>query len=1082
MKKQFPPLLLLLFCTAVAFGQGITWGTNMTISGDADVFTNGTPVYAYDWADTNATVNGVAFAGTASANAGNVIIGGIGSNYQGFKSTAAPFADLSAAYRSILAGGEFAPDTNMTATITLNDLTPGHVYAVQLWVSDPRASGGEIGRTETVIGTNQVTLSYNIPPTPGGVGQYSIGVFTATAGTLTFSVLSNGASGSTQVNALLLSDVTATGYQPVNPAPPNAPPSAKWVHFGTNGTLVYYADNLGNRLPDFSYAGYMGGGVPLPFVPVKMTISPVSGDNTANIQDAINAVSALAPDTNGFRGAILLNPGIYTVAGTLTISAGGVVLRGSGDNTNTGTVLLVTGDSRTVITVGGTSSWEATGATYAITDPYVPLGATNVHINGGITWGTNVTISGDSDVFTNGSLLYAYDWANANVTVNGVAFTGTSSANAGNVSIGGVGSNYGGYTSSQTPFSTLSSAYRSILAGGEYGGATAATVTLNNLTSGHVYAVQVWVSDPRGGGTAGRTENVMGYNRAVLAYNVPPATGGVGQYSIGVFTADGGSQTFSIQATNSGGSTQLNALLVSDVTATGYQPVNPSPSTLLAPGDTIVIQRPQTEPWIDAIDMTNLTNPWTPGTGLCFERQITAVSSNQISFDVPLCNPIESVWTTGLVYQVTDAGRIQQDGIENLCGVGDISDYPTNILNGVFVTYQNIKNSWIRDVLMEGWGNGININDKWCTVQDCEYTNPATSSAEDAPAAYTFGGSAAMSLFQRCTSDGGYYHIMVTQGGTPGPDVFLNFNCSGTHYNGGPHQRWAAGALHDNINMAPDTEGDYTPYLAINNRGNDGSGQGWGAGFSVMYNCQVPEFYLEQPDSTTNEYNWTIGGIGSARNYSDQGIYDTLGTIVAPRSLYLEQLKERLGPAAVQNIGYPVFTISAEPTTQSVIAGNDASFTVDAVATNYFDDSSRLAVTGLPGGAGATFTSDTIRGSGQSTLTITISNSVRPGDYPLVINAIDDNLTNSTTVTLEVAPPAVPAFKSLRIFKNALVISGSNGPTNGVYFVLATTNLAAPFADWLPIATNQFDILGNFSFTNPIVPGDPEEYFLLQMP
>lgn len=1081
MKTQIYPLLFWLLSTAGGFSQGVTWGANMMVSGDADVFTNGTLVYAYDWANANASVNGVTFVGTSSANAGEVSIGGIGSNSKSFTSASPPFANLSTAYRAILSGGEYAPDTNMTATVTLSGLTARHVYAVQLWVSDPRASGGEAGRTETVTGSNQVTLSYNIPPSPGGVGQYSIGVFTATAGTLTFSVLSNGASGSTQVNALLLSDVTATGYQPVNPAPPDAPPSAQWVHFGTNGTLVYYADNLGNRLPDFSYTGYMEGGVPLPFVPVKMTISPVSGDNTANIQDAINAVSALSPDTNGFRGALLLEPGIYTVAGTLSISASGVVLRGSGDNTNTGTVLLVTGTSRTVITVGGSASWEKAGNPYAITDPYVPLGATNVHINGGITWGTNVTISGDSDVFTNGRLLYAYDWANANVTVNGVAFTGTSSANAGNVSISGIGGNYGGYTSSQAPFATLSSAYRSILAGGEYGGTTAATVTLNNLTSGHVYAVQVWVSDPRGGGTSGRTENVLGYNQATLAYNLPPTTGGVGQYSIGVFTADSGSQTFTLYATNSGGSTQINALLVSDVTATGYQTFNPSPASVLAPGDLIVIQRPQTQPWIDAIGMNTLTNPWAAGTGLCFERQITAVNGNQISFDVPLCNPIESVWTTGLVYQVTDSGRIQQDGIENLCGVGQISDYPSNILNGVFITYQNIKNAWIRNVFMAGWGNGININDKWCTVQDCEYTNPATSSAEDSPAAYTCGGSAAMSLFQRCTSDGGYYHIMVTQGGTPGPDVFLNFNCSGTHYNGGPHQRWAAGALHDNIYMAPDTEGNYTPYLAINNRGNDGSGQGWGAGFSVMYNCQVPEFELEQPDSTTNEYNWTIGGIGAARSYSDDGIYDTLGTIVAPHSLYLEQLKERLGPAAVQNIGYPVFVASVGPAAQSVMAGNRAQFTVSVDPTNYFDDTVTLAVTGLPAGTTAAFAPDSIAGSGQSVLAIEVSNSVPPGAYPLVIKAIDGNLTNSANVTLTVTTPPAPVFDLFQVLGNALVVGGSNGETNGTYCVLTTTNLALPVADWLPIATNQFGADGDFRFTNSIGSGAPREYFLLRL-
>ncbi|HEY1788043.1 MAG TPA: hypothetical protein VGJ73_07805 [Verrucomicrobiae bacterium] len=1052
----------------------------MTVSGDSDIFTNGALLYAYDWADANQTVNGIAFTGTSSADAGEAVISGLTGYYQGFNSSSQPFASLSPAYRSILTGGEFATSSSVAATVTLAGLTAGHVYAVQIWVSDPRANGGEVGRTETATSANQVTLAYNVPPSPGGVGQYSIGVFMAVSGNLTFKLQSNGSSGSTQLNALLVSDVTTTGYRPVHPASPGQAPSAQWVHFGTNGLLTYYSDNLGNHLPDFSYAGYMEGGVPLPAAPVKLTISPVAGDNTANIQDAINTVSALAPDTNGFRGAVLLNPGIYTVAGTLSISTGGVVLRGSGDNTNSGTVLLMTGTSRNVISVGGSGSWTQTGGAYSITDPYVPLGATNVHINGGITWGTNVTISTDSDVFTNGILLYAYDWANDNTTVNGVAFTGASSANPGNVSINGIGSYYGGFTSSQTPFSALSSTYRSILTGGEYGGAVVATVTLNNLTAGHAYALQVWVSDPRGGGTIGRMENALGYNQATLAYNVPPAAGGIGQYSIGVFTATGSSQTFSLSTTNSGGTTQLNALLVSDVTATGYQPVNPSATSLLSVGDTIIIQRPQTQPWINAINMNSLTNPWTPDTGLHFERQVTAISGNQITFDAPLCNPIESVWTTGLVYQVTDSKRIQQNGIESLCGVGQFSDYPSNILNGVFITYQNIRNSWIKDVLLSGWGNGISINDKWCTVQDCLYTNPATGTASAAPAAFTFGGSAAQSLFQRCTCDGGYYHIMVTQAATPGPNVFLNFNCSGTHYNGGPHQRWAAGALHDNIYMAPDSEGDYTPYLAINNRGNDGSGQGWSAGFSVMYNCVVPQFQLEQPDTTTNQYNWTIGGIGATAGYSDDGIYDTLGSIVTPHSLYLEQLRERLGPAAVENIGYAPLTLSVAPLTQSVAPGHNVSFTVNITSTNYFDDTVALSAAGMPLDASGGFSTGSISGSGTSIMTVTASNSIAPGQYTLIINARDGNLTLSTNVTLTVAAPALPIFGTVEFNGTSLVMTGSNGIPGMSYYVLSATNLALPTTNWTVLSTNAFNSFGNFSFTTTTTTA-PQQYFLLRL-
>src|SRR5581483_10372696 len=110
---------------------------------------------------------------------------------------------------------------------------------------------------------------------------------------------------------------------------------ADWVHFDNSSTLVYSNDNLGNHLIDYSYAGYQGGGVAIPTnMAVQQTITAVNGDNSANIQNAINTVGALTPDANGFRGVVLLNPGTYEMDGILTFNNNsGVVLRGSGTNT-----------------------------------------------------------------------------------------------------------------------------------------------------------------------------------------------------------------------------------------------------------------------------------------------------------------------------------------------------------------------------------------------------------------------------------------------------------------------------------------------------------------------------------------------------------------------------------------------------------------------------------------------------------------------------------------------------------------------------------------------------------------------------
>ena len=154
------------------------------------------------------------------------------------------------------------------------------------------------------------------------------------------------------------------------------------VYEGPDGHLVYetYANegqtNSVNVIPDFSRCGYMGGGVAIPDVPVATTLSPRNGDDTQMIQDAIDYVSSLSPDSNGFRGAVLLTAGRYQVSSSLTITAGGVVLRGQGQDV-LGTVLEATGAyGYNVIEVKGSGEFSAISSTIRlITSPYVPVGA-----------------------------------------------------------------------------------------------------------------------------------------------------------------------------------------------------------------------------------------------------------------------------------------------------------------------------------------------------------------------------------------------------------------------------------------------------------------------------------------------------------------------------------------------------------------------------------------------------------------------------------------------------------------------------------------------------------------------------------
>lgn len=152
-----------------------------------------------------------------------------------------------------------------------------------------------------------------------------------------------------------------------------------WVSANNQGELVYRLTDRGDRIMDFSYAGYEGGGVALPKVPTSVTVQPSGQDDTSAIQAAIDKVSAMSLQ-NGFRGAVLLAPGTYSTSQALTITTSGVVLRGSGSN-DEGTLVNLTGSPHVFLQIGNTvKKPQIAGKTVNITDSYVPSGAMQIHV------------------------------------------------------------------------------------------------------------------------------------------------------------------------------------------------------------------------------------------------------------------------------------------------------------------------------------------------------------------------------------------------------------------------------------------------------------------------------------------------------------------------------------------------------------------------------------------------------------------------------------------------------------------------------------------------------------------------------
>jgi hypothetical protein len=163
-----------------------------------------------------------------------------------------------------------------------------------------------------------------------------------------------------------------------------------WVSLDSSGRLVYRALPQGDRIVDFSYAGYMGGGVAMPRLPEVQTVVPSGADDTAAIQRAIDQVSSL-PLKDGFRGAVLLASGTFLCSATVNINASGVVLRGSGP-LSAGTTLRLTGEPHVAIAVAGKAEIQILGSVAHIVEPYVPAGARSITLDDASSFAPGDTI------------------------------------------------------------------------------------------------------------------------------------------------------------------------------------------------------------------------------------------------------------------------------------------------------------------------------------------------------------------------------------------------------------------------------------------------------------------------------------------------------------------------------------------------------------------------------------------------------------------------------------------------------------------------------------------------------------------
>ena len=398
--------------------------------------------------------------------------------------------------------------------------------------------------------------------------------------------------------------------------------------------------------------------------------------------------------------------------------------------------------------------------------------------------------------------------------------------------------------------------------------------------------------------------------------------GGAGGRAGGPGGGFGGGQPTLIRIAGASGVTmkdETKQVVTDEYVPVGARKFNVASARGFKAGDTVIVRRIGNADWVAAVGM-NGDSPqsrWQPF-NIDWDRMVTDVQGNTITMDAPITCAIEKRWGGGEIAKYEDPGRIEKVGIENLRGVSEFDptvrtreygnmDRPNYIVEEYyadenhyanFITFDNMKHGWVRNVTalhflysMVGAARGS----KWITVQDCESREPI--SRRLGARRFTFALRGQLAFVQRCHSDKGRHSFMMGQPTASG-NVYLDCKATSPYSSSEPHEQWATGGLYDNIE-APLTA-RFWKNIAI----------GWAGANTVFWNC-VGSFLVQKPPTAQNYSFGHLGVDAVVFNIplqdptKEAGHIESLDRHVMPRSLYLTQLRERLGDTAVRNVAAP---------------------------------------------------------------------------------------------------------------------------------------------------------------------------------
>jgi hypothetical protein len=383
-----------------------------------------------------------------------------------------------------------------------------------------------------------------------------------------------------------------------------------------------------------------------------------------------------------------------------------------------------------------------------------------------------------------------------------------------------------------------------------------------------------------------------------------------------------------------------------------YVPVNATSFNVATPnafktGDKIIIHRPSTDNWINELHTDHFGGgitalSWKPGQrDIYWERTITGINNNNLQLDAPLTTALDQQYGGGTVATCNWPGRIRECGVENLRCVSDYdaANPKDEAHRWMAITIENTTDAWVRQVVFEHFaGSAVMVTETGSriTVEDCKSLLPVGEiGGQRRNTFYTAG---QQTLFQRLYAEYGY-HDFVTGFCAAGPNAFVQCDAYKAYGFSGGLDSWASGVLFDMVTVNGQA-------LSFINRGQDGNGAGWNAANCVFWNCSASRIDCYQPPTAQN---WSFG---SWAQFSGDGYWGESNNTIDPRSLYYEQLKERLkedissrvqlllfesdatsSPTPAQAAALTAMSVNPQPTVQEFIDKADKRQPIPVTAT-----------------------------------------------------------------------------------------------------------------------------------------------------